>query len=71
MRRKKENIAKEAAPKYVPRVDNSFYFNAPRKRKVLTPTPWRWKPNYQYIIDFLKMLHDNTAKSDDTNNTGV
>jgi hypothetical protein len=51
---RKKKIVEKKPPDAVctPSLDNTFYFY-PRKRGFLTPVPYTWKPNYQYIKQIL------------------
>ena len=40
--------------KYTPKEDNKIYIYIQRKKNLLTPIPYVWRPNYQYVIDIIK-----------------
>jgi len=51
--RKKKIIEKKAPDvTHTPQIDNTFYFFI-RKKGFLTPVPYAWKSNYQYIKQIL------------------
>jgi len=47
-------IVKEESPKHEPKVDNTFYFYKHKKKWLLQPIPYVWKPNYHYILELIK-----------------
>lgn len=52
MKRKKIVEKKTQIEPYLPQKDEIFYFYK-RKKGFLTPVPYIWKPNYQYIKQIL------------------
>ena len=45
---------KEVVIPYIKKEDNTIYIHIQRKKLLLTPIPYVWKPNYHYLLKILK-----------------
>lgn len=56
---RQKTTKQEVKEPYIPRPDTEIYFYIPKKRFLLTPIPWKYKPNFKHLKQIIENYGTN------------